>query len=851
MINAKNRPAKWRLFVILIVLIYSLWFCYPNFLWLYKLTHGEKISQSLIDKKVPLGLDLKGGVHLVLKIDIDKALIDEISGIAREIKRVLKEEGINVKTKVTKETITIINEDPTAGAKIKKIILNKFKDRFFEPANVDYTKKEITLRVNPHLLQYYFSDAINKSLLVIKNRVDAMGLTQPSISRAGKDRIIVQLPGEENPERAIKNILKPANLEFRLVAPSKIQKMAINENGTLKKDYVLPEEYEVLFEKRKTETGETLKIPLVVEKYPVFTGKYLEKAYIGRDTSRFNQIYVGLIFNFKGAKIFEEVTGSNIGKRLAIVLDGVIYSAPVIQTKIAGGRAQITGNFTYQEAKDLADVLNAGALPVPLKVVENRTVGPTLGKDFIEKGLKATLYGFIAVIIFMILYYGFAGIVADLALLFNLLIILAVMTSLRATMTLPGIAGVILTVGMAVDANVIIYERIKEELKKGKTIRAAVEDGYARGFLTIFDSNLTTIFAALVLLEFGKGPIKGFAVTLTFGILASMFTALFCTRYIFDLILSSGKVKSINFGWGHLFEKTNIPFIKLRKAAFILSGTLILMSFVTFGTKGINWGIDFSGGTSLQIRFSGDVKTEQIRKSLKEAGYESFRVQELKSTNLKPGEKDFFIKVKTLKSDMNQIKENIKKILNEKIKVKYKILKVDSVGSEVGHDFRMIAWSCFIFASIAIIIYLWYRFELDFGVAAVIALIHDLIITSGIITMMGKDVTLTTIAALLTIMGYSVNDTIVIFDRIRENLHLKSTLGFAKLIDKAINDSMSRTVMTSFTTLLVVIIMYLFGGGGIKDEFALPLLIGIIVGTYSSSFVAAPIVYEWQTRKKI
>jgi preprotein translocase subunit SecD len=378
--------------------------------------------------------------------------------------------------------------------------------------------------------------AVDQAVETITNRIDQFGVAEPDIRPQGKERILVQLPGIKDPKRAIDIIGKTALLEFKLVDEENSLEEALRGN--------IPPGDEILYE-ITGDPGNQKKIPYLLKKRAVLTGEYLTDARVQIDT-QYNEPYVSLSFDSRGARLFEQITGANIKKRLAIVLDNMVNSAPVIQDRIAGGRAQITGRFTMEEARDLAIVLRAGALPAPVKIIEERTVGPSLGRDSIEKGLKSMLIGGLIVILFMIIYYKFAGILADLALLLNIIFIAAGLAFFGATLTLPGIAGVILIIGMAVDANVLIFERIREELRLGKTPRAAVDGGYSKALVTILDANITTLIAALVLFQFGTGPIKGFAVTLSIGIIASLFTAIFITRLIFDYFIIERGMKRIS-----------------------------------------------------------------------------------------------------------------------------------------------------------------------------------------------------------------------------------------------------------------------------------------------------------------
>ncbi len=852
----KFRVPIWKTIIILAVIVFAAYFLAPNIQWVYHTFADTDISEEekerLDLKKVPLGLDLQGGVHLVLSVDLDRALETEIGTYLSELRNRVQEEGYDIETvMVDDRNIQIRTEDPTAWGAVEEVIQTHYPDLFTNIDGVDFEGMQVDLTLDQRRMDVSLERATEQSIMVLNNRVDELGLVQPSISRAGRDRILIQLPGETDPDHAITNILRPAHLEFKLVAPQEYQREVIDEEGNLKEDYDLPEEYQVL---RMSEDAEGGRRPVVLERVPLLTGRYLESANVGRDATGFGEIYVGLNFNMEGARLFQRITRENVGEQLAIVLDDTVFSTPSIRQEIPGGTARIDGRFSVDEAQDLANVLNAGALPVPLRIAENRVVGPSLGADFIEQGVTSIAWGFVAVMAFMLIYYGFAGLLANIALLLNLAIVISIMTLLGGTLTLPGIAGLILTVGMAVDANVIIYERIREELRKGKTIRSAVADGYARAFVTIFDSNLTTVVAALILLEFGTGPIQGFAVTLTMGIIASMFTALFVTRYIFDFILSNPKVQKVSLGMGHILSDTKIAFLRFRKPAALLSLLILFASFYNFAYRGMNWGIDFAGGTSMHVEFKEMATSENVRSVMAGAGFDGVQVQELVGDGEgAEASSEFFVKIpEVVEEDMEEVNRAVMQALEgSEILPAFEILQVDTVGSEVGRQFRGIALTCLLFASIAIILYLWWRFELHFGVAAIVALLHDLLITLGILSFLGKDISLTTVAALLTIMGYSVNDTIVIFDRIRENLPLRKTHPLEKILNLSINESLSRTVITSLTTLMVVLIMYIFGGMAIRDNFALPLLIGIIVGTYSSSFVASPVVYAWDKRKKI
>lgn len=396
---------------------------------------------------------------------------------------------------------------------------------------------KVILGMNKKQAEYLKRYAIDQALETIRNRIDQFGVAEPDISPQGTDRILIQLPGVKDPQRAIRLIGRTALLEFKLLDEEHSLQEALKGN--------VPEGDEILYQRREDpKTGGVSRVPFLLKKKTLMTGEVLKDAQVRFDD--FNQPYVALEFDPRGAKMFDRITAANEKKRLAIILDDNVYSAPIIQERISGGRAQITGAFTLNEARDLAIVLRAGALPAPVKILENRSVGPSLGKDLIDKGLKSIIIGGILVVLFMMVYYKISGAIADLALMLNLIIIMGALAGLRATLTLPGIAGIILTIGMAVDANVLIFERVREELRLGKTPRAAVDGGYSKAFLTIMDANVTTLIAAVVLFQFGTGPVKGFAVTLSIGIVASLFTALFVSRVIFEVLLTKGMLRRVS-----------------------------------------------------------------------------------------------------------------------------------------------------------------------------------------------------------------------------------------------------------------------------------------------------------------
>jgi preprotein translocase subunit SecD len=491
-------------------------------------------------KKINLGLDLQGGMHLVLEVDSDKAVESTVERITQEIREMLK-----------KKLIRDVAVDRIEGTKISAQVkdeeniekFNALLDEDFRDLNKISQKKDngtlsIILGLTDKDRDHIKKLAVSQALETIRNRIDQFGVSEPDIVRQGENQILIQLPGIKDTERAKELIGKTALLEFKLVDDTH------SVEDALKGD--VPPGDEILYKvEENPATHRSLKTPFLLKKRTLLTGEYLTDARVQID-SRFNEPYVSISFDKKGARIFERITADNVNKRLAIVLDQNVYSAPVIQEKIAGGQARITGRFTTDEARDLAIVLRAGALPAPVNILEERSVGPSLGADSIRKGLLSMCIGGFLVVAFMIVYYKISGLIADLALVLNIMMIGAGLAGFQATLTLPGMAGIILTIGMAVDANVIIFERVREELALGRTPRAAIDAGYNRATLTILDANVTTLIAAVVLFQFGTGPVKGFAVTLSLGVIASMFTALIVSRLIFDYLLMYRQVKTLS-----------------------------------------------------------------------------------------------------------------------------------------------------------------------------------------------------------------------------------------------------------------------------------------------------------------
>jgi preprotein translocase subunit SecD len=526
---------RWRFILYAAITVFTILLLLPTLTsqlpeWLSKVIPGEKIH---------LGLDLQGGMHLILEVEAEKAIESYVERIRSSLSEDLKGNGIPFGKLEREKNNQIVLEASGEKAKWDKILSQRYpmmQELSSSPLEKGIWK--VVLVLDSRQAEQVKKSAIDQALETIRNRIDQFGVSEPEITLQGTDRILIQLPGIKDPQRAINLIGRTALLEFKLLDEEGDVEAALKGN--------IPEGDIILYQRIvDPKTGGARKVPFLLKSKTLMTGEYLKDARVSLD-SQFNEPYVAIEFDDVGGKLFEQITGSNVKKRLAIILDDNVYSAPVIQERIAGGRAQITGRFDMKEAGDLAIVLRAGALPAPVKIIEQRTVGPSLGQDSVRQGLISIIISAALIVLFMIFYYRLSGVIADVALIMNVLLVFAVLSLLRATLTLPGIAGLVLSVGMSVDANILIHERIKEELRWGKTIRAAIDQGYHRAFSAIIDSNLTTVIAALFLYQFGTGPVKGFAVTLFWGITANIFTAVFVTRWMFDYLSLKLNVKRLS-----------------------------------------------------------------------------------------------------------------------------------------------------------------------------------------------------------------------------------------------------------------------------------------------------------------
>jgi len=675
------------------------------------------------------------------------------------------------------------------------------------------------------------SSALSQAIEVLRRRIDRFGVAEPVIQSAGGNRILVQLPGlsESDKESAKEQLQKSAYLEFRMVSDNSDE---IIHNGD-----PIPPGYELLKHVEHLKNNQSQLEQFVVKKTPEngLAGDIIQSASVIR--GNLGEPQIDFTLTADGAKRFGETTRENIGHRLAIILDHDLYSAPVIQGAIENGSGQITGSYTPEAAYELANVLQ-NPLKAPLKIVSSSDVGATLGRDSIRSGINASIYGVAFVSLFMLGYYLLAGLAANVALIINVIILLGVMCSIGTTFTLPGIAGGVLTVGMAVDANVLIYERIREELAKGKSLRGAIEAGYARAFGTIFDSHVTTLISSIILIIMGTGEIKGFGVTLTIGVAASLFTALVVTRLIFNFLVDRNWISSLYMF--HFIRSAKIDFMKFATPLAVAT-TLFAIASLGFGiTRGEKlFGIDFLGGDSTTFTFSQKYDEKDIRAVLTPIGEKDAQIQYQTSGNQQT------LSVTTSSGSASKVDTALKTGLPQ---AKFVAIGHQQVGASLGKEIQQSAVIACFFALLGILFYVALRYEFLFAAAAVVAVLHDVLFAVGCYCLAnylsGRQFNATVVAAVLTIIGFSINDKIVIFDRIREQLRLGVRGSFREIINLSLNQTLSRTIITSGTVFIATSCLYVFGGGVIND-FAFTFLVGIVVGTYSSIFIASALILWW------
>ena len=906
------------------------------------------------EKEVNLGLDLKGGMNVMLEIQVQD-LVKSLAG-----------ESQNDPAFV--EALERANAALKAGA---SDYIGEFAKAYAETSNgaplaaifVSPDRKDITPNSSDDevikVLRNETDAAIAASFNILRSRIDHFGVTQPNIQRVpNSNRIMVELPGIKEPERVRKLLQGSASLEFWVVYDAQEVLPILAEADQMIKAGQQPAE-EVAAEateqssdlaaeaaatesEEETVTGfsrennplfalldptysggcivgaareadmpainEYLARPEVKNLMPAdlvlawavkgedyFGGRYalyalrsidgkpaMDGASVATAQENYSQnganAEVNLTMTANGTSQWAQLTGQNVGKPIAIVLDGLVYSAPNVNGKIEGGNSVITGNFTIQEAQDLANVLKSGKVPAPARIIQDQVVGPSLGIESINAGMFSFVLAFILVLLYMGLFYKTAGWLADIALVLNIFLLMGVLVSFGSVLTLPGIAGIVLTMGMAVDANVIIYERIKEELRGGKGLSMAIKDGFSNAYSAIIDGQLTTIITGIVLFVFGNGPVQGFATTLVIGILTSVFCAIFITRMLIEKVAEKWGNVSFSRSWSeNWLANVSFDFIGKRKSAYILSGSLAVISIISFFVLGFNTGVDFTGGRTYVVRFDQNVSAEEVRTAVESALVSDDASKSSVEVKQYGGENQVRIITQYKYDDTSEeTTAEVDALIYEAVKGFYSypisldgfvstqddengIISSEKIGPAIAKDMLFGAFYAVLFSLIAIGLYITIRFKRwEWATGATLALVHNSLLVIGAFSLFyhimpfGLEINQAFIAAILTIIGYSINDTVVIFDRIREYISLYPKREMKENINKAICSTLSRTLNTSGTTIVTLLAMFILGGENLRG-FIFALLLGVIIGTYSSVFVATPVAYDIlrRTDKKV
>ena len=911
--------------------------------------------KNVKEKELNLGLDLKGGMNIVLQLD----LAELVRSCAREKTSEEFNKAMALASERADQThedfITLFAQAWDEVAPGKRLSFDIDLDKLSGDVK---NKSKATNEEIISLLKEEAKGAIDNSYQVVERRVNQFGVAQPNIQKvAGTGRILVELPGVKEPERVRKLLQGTASLEFwETYTAQELQPYLaeLNEAVREQQEALASEQPETvaeqpesndnsleaqlnanqnnetnasqealikanpLFSRLQTFSGPTALLgiahyrdtaqinawinenrslfpgdfvpawsfkafdgegvtpdtyfELIALKSHVGKGPALDGKYISSASVNYNQMTgapeVSMSMNSKGAIEWENITGENVGRQIAIVMDGQVYSFPNVNGKISGGNSAISGGFTQQEADDLANVLKAGKLSTPARIVQEQVVGPSLGSASIKAGMISFIIAFLLVLVYMIIFYRKAGVAADIALLCNVLFLFGALASFGTVFTLSGIAGLVLTMGMAVDANVIIYERIKEELNAGKALRLAISDGYKNAYSAILDGQITTILTGIILYLFGSGSIKGFAAVLVIGIITSVLTSIFITRLIFEAQLKRGKNITFASEWSKNFLKnTHINFLGMRKTTYLISGIVCVICLVFIFTKGFSLGVDFSGGRTYTVRFDQSVTPEQVRAALYDEFGEASEVKQFGGASQMRITTKYMVGDKSTETDRmieGKIYNALKGFYANDLTLEdftstlenpNGIISSDRVDASIASEMKRDAVIAVILALIVIFGYIAVRFKnWTWGIGGVSSLIHNSIIIIGFYSIFSGvlpftlDVDQTFIAAVLTIIGYSINDNVVIFDRIREYRTLFPKRPLDQNINEALNSTLSRTVNTSVSTLLVLIAIAIFGGEAIRG-FSVSLALGVIVGTYASIFIGTPIMYDLNRKK--
>ncbi|MCR6651765.1 MAG: protein translocase subunit SecD [Cellvibrionaceae bacterium] len=779
----------------------------------------QKLPSWYAGNTITLGLDLRGGSHLLLEVDTRSLMQEKNQDLTDQLVTKMREVRLfHNRPEVSADQVKVTVTNPADVSRVRELAkpLLEAASNGGRGYRTDEQGATLTFTPGKEYVQKLEKDAVERSLEVVRRRLNETGLVDPTITRQGSDGVLVQLPGVDDPGYIRQLLGTTAKMTFHLVADGNSR----SETRVI----TLP--------------GENSTERYQLEARVALEGQHISDAQLGFHQNT-NEPVVNFRLDTEGARRFADITTNNIGRPFAIVLDGKVITAPVIRSAITGGSGEISGNFTSASANDLALLLRAGALPAPLTVVEERTVGPDLGSDSIAMGISTGILGAVLVFIFMVGIYGRWGLIACTGLAINIGLVFGILSLFGATLTLPGIAGFILSIGMAVDANILINERIREENNAGKSAYSALDAGFKRAYSTILDSNITSLIAISLLFLFGSGPVRGFAITMAVGLLISMFTAISVTRVLMEWRVRKLRNAPLQISGIKLLDRISnspINFMRGRIAGPVVSIILSLASVILFFKPGMEYGIDFSGGSVVEVR-APQTSVEQLREGLRKQDFSHAAIQEFGEAG------NYLIRLPSQSAEQvasGAPVEELKKAV-QSVVPGAEFPRVEMVGPKVSGNFSDATILAILLAGAGMLVYLWIRFESHFAVGATITLALDLTKTIGFFVLAGVEFNLTAVAALLALIGYSVNDKVVVFDRMREYIRLTPDKPLADLLNESITSTLTRTVFTSVTTFLAILPMAIAGGDAVAS-FALPMLFGIVVGTSSSIFIAAPIV---------
>ncbi len=824
----------WKIVLVALAVVFGLLFSLPN------AVKPGALPGFLPQQRLNLGLDLQGGSYLLLEVDLDSLKKEQLTNLVEDARRTLQDKQILFTgLAVAGDHVSVHISDPArvndaydALGKLAQPTQGGGRDLNIT-RNPDQT---ISLAQSAEAQRTAGIRAVDQSIEILHRRIDALGTREPAITKQGASRIVVEAAGESDPEKLKAVIGKTAKLTFQMVDDS-ANPLEAKSNPLA----VPPGDIWLPSDEKFDPNG------LVLKKRAVVSGEMLTGAQQAFD--EYGKPSISFRFNGQGASKFGDATSQNLGKRFAIVLDGRIVSAPTIQGAITGGSGQITGSFTAEEASNLALLLRSGALPAKLNVVEQRQIGAELGADAVRAGAIALAIGALAIFVFIILAYGLFGVFAAVALVVNLLLLLAFMSITQGTLTLPGIAGVILTLAVAVDANVLIYERMRDEFRHGRSLIMSLDGGYKLAMPSILDANVTTMISALIMYFLGSGPVKGFALTLMVGVITSVFTAILITQLLIGWWFKLAKPKALPIGkdrgWWPvsrlLPHDTKFRFTRLAPYAAILSIILVVGSVGSFGLKGLNLGIDFKGGTTIEAVTPVGQPTPQTH-DLRAMGLRDATAVPFGTPN------DVMIKFQPNEgaNPTDQVNAVKAKLSQQYPGVQFRATEV--VGPKVSGELFRSGFTALGIAIVMMLAYLWFRFGLQQGLGAVLAVFHDLVLTVGLLSLLQIEFSMTSIAALLTVIGYSMNEKVITFDRLKENLHKYRRTPLREVIDLSENERWSRTLITGTTAMLALGGM-LFLSGANLFPLAFTMVFGIVIGTYSSIYVALPVLLLWGVKR--